>query len=941
MDCHRKEVVFRKSGFAEVVFRGMRKAVSRSLISVLKAENLLRKGCTAFLAHIVVVQREKLKPEDVPVVKEFLDVFPDDLSGLPPDREIEFTIELLPGTAPISQAPYRMAPSELKELKMQLQELVDKGYIRPSVSPWGAPVLFVKKKDGTLRLCIDYRQLNKVTIRNKYPLPRIDDLFDQLKGAALFSKIDLRSGYPQLKVRESDIAKTAFRTRYGHYEFRVMPFGLTNAPAVFMDLMNRIFHRYSDQFVIVFIDDILVYSVDRESHEEHLRIVLQTLREKQLYAKFSKCEFWLEQVVFLGHVVSAKGVSVDPQKVEAVVNWERPISATEVHSFLGLAGYYRRFIEDFSRLALPLTALTRKNVKFEWSDKCEQSFQELKKRLVIAPILALPVTGKDYVIYCDASRLGLGCVLMQDGNVIAYASRQLKEHECNYPSHDLELAAVVLALKIWRHYLFGEKCHIFTDHKSLKYIFDQKELNLRQRRWLELIKDYDCTIEYHPGKANVVADALSRKSRLPKSALCGIRVALLNELRGSKAVVTTEDSGSLLAQFQVRSSLVTEIVRRQSEDSNLQKKFEKSKKGLEVEFELRTDGAIVKQGRLCVPNISELKNAILEEAHSSAYAMHPGSTKMYRTLKKTYWWSGMKQEIAEYVDRCLICQQVKPVRQRPGGFLNPLPVPKWKWEHITMDFLFGLPRTSSGHDGIWVIVDRLTKMTRFIPIKMTSTLDQLARLYVDKIKAMGTGLKFSTSFHPQTDGQSERTIQTLEDMLRACVLQLKGSWDTHLPLMEFAYNNNYQSSIGMAPYEALYGRPCITPVCWNEVGERKLVGKLSPRYIGPYQITERVGPAAYRLELPIELARIHDVFHVSMLRKYIPDPSHVLQDQPVELKEDFSYVEEPVQILDRKEQVLRNKTIPLIKVLWRHHGAEEATWELENQMKKSYPILFS
>ncbi|TYK00841.1 DNA/RNA polymerases superfamily protein [Cucumis melo var. makuwa] len=401
MDCHRKEVVFRKPGFAEVVFRGMRKVVSRSLISILKAEKLLRKGCTAFLAHILVVHREKLKLEDVPVVKEFLNVFPDDLSGLPPNREIEFTIELLLGTTPISQAPYRMAPSKLKELKMQLQELVDKGYIRPSVSPWGAPVLFVKKKDGTLRLCIDYRQLNKVIIRNKYPLPRINDLFDQLRGATLFSKIDLRSGYHQLKVRESDIAKTAFRTRYGHYEFRVMPFGLTNAPAVFMDLMNRIFHRYLDQFVIVFIDDILVYSVDRESHEEHLRIVLQTLR----------CTLSLANV--------SSG-------------WNKILWC---------------FIDDFSRLALPLTALTRKNAKFEWSDKCEQSFQELKKRLVTAPILALSVIGKDYVIYCDASRLGLGCVLMQDGNVIAYASRQLKEHECNYPTHDLELAAVVLALK--------------------------------------------------------------------------------------------------------------------------------------------------------------------------------------------------------------------------------------------------------------------------------------------------------------------------------------------------------------------------------------------------------------------------------------------------------------------------------------------------------------
>ncbi|KAL0534484.1 hypothetical protein IC582_028775 [Cucumis melo] len=274
----------------------------------------------------------------------------------------------------VLEAPYRMAPSELKELKMQLQELVDKGYIRLNVSPWGAPLLFVKKKDGTLRLCIDYRQLNKVTICNKYPLTRIDDLFDQLRGATLFSKIDIRSGYHQLKVRESDIAKTTFKMRYGHYEFRVMPFSLTNAPTIFMDLMNMIFHQYLDQFVIMFIDDILVYSIDREAHEEHLRIVLQTLRDKQLYAKFKKCEFWLEQVVFLGHVVSAKGVSVDPQKVKAVVNWERPTSGTEVRSFLGLAGYYRRFIEDFSRLALPLTALTRKNAKFEWSDKCEQSF---------------------------------------------------------------------------------------------------------------------------------------------------------------------------------------------------------------------------------------------------------------------------------------------------------------------------------------------------------------------------------------------------------------------------------------------------------------------------------------------------------------------------------------------------------------------------------------
>ncbi|GKC47713.1 putative reverse transcriptase domain-containing protein [Tanacetum coccineum] len=314
----------------------------------------------------------------------------DELPGLPPAREIEFGIELVRGAEPISKAPYRMAPVELKELKEQLQEMLENGFIRPSVSPWGAPVLFVKKKDGSMRLCIDYRELNRITIRNRYPLPRIDDLFDQLQGAKYFSKIDLRSGYHQLRVREQDISKTAFRTRYGHYEFLVMPFGLTNAPAVFMDLMNRIFHEYLDKFVIVFIDDILVYSKSEEEHEQHLRIVLEILRQKKLYAKFSKCEFWLQQVAFLGHIVSADGIIMDPSKVEAITKWPRPTTVTEVRSFLGLAGYYRRFVEGFSRLALPLTQLMRKGEKFVWTDERNESFEELKRRLVSAPILTLP-----------------------------------------------------------------------------------------------------------------------------------------------------------------------------------------------------------------------------------------------------------------------------------------------------------------------------------------------------------------------------------------------------------------------------------------------------------------------------------------------------------------------------------------------------------------------
>ena len=403
-------------------------------------------------------------------------------------------------------------------------------------------MLFVKKKDGTLRLCIDYRQLNKLTVKNKYPLPRIDDLFDQLKGASIFSKVDLRSGYHQLRIKDADVHKTAFRTRYGHYEFLVMPFGLTNAPAAFMDLMNRVFRPYVDQFVVVFIDDILVYSKDQESHDTHLRVVLKTLRKEQLYAKLSKCEFWKNEVSFLGHIVSKEGIRVDPKKIEVVVEWKPPRNVTEVRSFLGLAGYCRRFVKGFSMTAAPMTRLLQKNVKYEWSEKCQRSFDKLKAFLTEAPVLTQPTGGREYVIFSDASLNGLGCVLMQEGKVVAYASRQLKPHERNYPTHDLELAAIVFALKIWRHYLYGEKCFIYTDHKSLKYLPSQRELNLRQRRWMELIKDYDCVIDYHLGKANVVADALSRKS--------------IRTLRALNAHLSLYNDGTVVAELIARPSLL-------------------------------------------------------------------------------------------------------------------------------------------------------------------------------------------------------------------------------------------------------------------------------------------------------------------------------------------------------------------------------------------------
>ncbi|GKB22061.1 putative reverse transcriptase domain-containing protein [Tanacetum coccineum] len=416
-----------------------------TVISCSKAQEYMAKGCQVFLAQISAKKEEdkseRKQIEDVPIVRDFPEVFPEDLPGLPPARPVEFQIDLVPGAAPVARAPYRLAPSEMKELSEQLQELSDKGFIRPSSSPWGAPVLFVKKKDGSFRMCIDYRELNKLTVKNRYPLPRIDDLFDQLQGSSIYSKIDLRSGYHQLRVREQDISKTAFRTRYGHYEFQVMPFGLTNAPAVFMDLMNRVCKPYLDKFVIVFIDDILIYSKDEREHEEHLKAILELLKEEKLYAKFSKCEFWIPKVQFLGHVIDSRGIHVDPAKIESIKDWASPKTPTEIRQFLGLAGYYRRFIEGFSKIAKSMTKLTQKGIKFDWGEKEEDAFQLIKQKLCSAPILALPEGSEDFVVYCDASHKGLGAVLMQREKVIAYAFiRQLKaSHRENYTTQDLDL----------------------------------------------------------------------------------------------------------------------------------------------------------------------------------------------------------------------------------------------------------------------------------------------------------------------------------------------------------------------------------------------------------------------------------------------------------------------------------------------------------------------
>ncbi|GJR97600.1 putative nucleotidyltransferase, ribonuclease H [Tanacetum coccineum] len=943
IDCHSRRVIFGDIHAPEFIYHGSLPGKSMKIISALKARTLLSHGCEGFLATIHDTTSDVSSIHDQSIVSEFQDVFPEELPGIPPIRDVEFNIELIPGAEPISKAPYRMAPIELKELKDQLQELLERGFIRPSVSPWGAPVLFVKKKDGSMRLCIDYRELNKITIRNRYPLPRIDDLFDQLQGAKHFSKIDLRSGYHQLRVKEQDISKTAFRTRYGHYEFLVMPFGLTNAPAVFMDLMNRVFHEFLDKFVIVFIDDILVFSKSKEEHEEHLRTVLQILRQEKLYAKFSKCEFWLSKVAFLGHIVSAEGITMDPAKVEAITKWPRPTSVTEVRSFLGLAGYYRRFVEGFSRLALPLTKLMRKGEKFVWNEEREKSFEELKQRLVSSPILTLPSGSGGFQIYSDASKKGLGCVLMQHGKVIAYASRQLKPYEVNYPTHDLELAAVVFALKIWRHYLYGESCDIFTDHKSLKYIFTQRELNMRQRRWLELLKDYDTNIQYHPGKANVVADALSRKSGM----IAGIKVEeeIICDLERLDIELCVRGQNGFWASLRVEPNLISQIKAAQKDDGEIWAIIQNIDQ--QTEFRVDDDGILWQGTKLCVPEDPTLREALMTEAHSSPFSIHPGSTKMYHDLKQHFWWSGMKRDVATFMSKYLICQQVKIEHQRASGLLQPLEIPIWKWDEISMDFVTGLPQTQRKHDSIWVVVDRLTKSAHFLPIHKDYPISKLAEMFQQEIvrlhgtpsaivsdkdphfmsrfwkglqKAWGTRLKFSTAFHPETDGQSERTIQTLEDMLHSCALEWTGNWNDYICLVEFAYNNSWHASIKCAPFEMLYGRKCRAPICWDQVGERILEGPemievtnegaVARERLKELRLVRRVRRQASRaLEFQRENMFLERTFAIlDRVEGYKYHPLHVVSYPFDQIREDLSYTEEPESILDRQDRMVNTRT---------------------------------
>nr|GEV28800.1 retrotransposon protein, putative, Ty3-gypsy subclass [Tanacetum cinerariifolium] len=706
-------------------------------------------------------------------------------------------------------APYRMAPVELKELKDQLQELLERDLIQSSVSSWGVPVLFVKKKDGSMRLCIDYRELNHIIVRNRYPLPRIDDLFDQLQGAKFFSKIDLRSGYHQLRVKEQDVSKTAFRTRYGHYEFLVMPFGLTNASVVFMDLMNHVFHERS-----------------------------------------------------LGHIVSADGITMDPSKVEDITKWPRPMTVTEVRSFLGLASYYRRFMEGFSLLALSLTKLMRKGEKFVWNEEREKSFEELKMILVSSPVLTLPSGTGGSQIYSDASKKGLGCVFMQHGKQSFFLLR------------------------------FGDnicmgKLVTLTDHKSLKYILTQKELNMRQWRWLELLKDYDANIQYHPSKANVVADALSRKNSGIMACL-KIQPEIIKDLEIMEVELVVRGSEGYIASLKIEPNLILQIKEAQKEDGKLWSVVQNMKKGKQKKFRVDDHSVIWYGNRLCVPDNYSLREAVLTEAYSSPFSIHPDTTKMYRDLKQNFWWNGMKHDVARFVAKCLTFQQVKIENQRASGLLQPLDIPTWKWDQISMNFVIGLPHTFKKNDAIWVVVDRLTKSTHFLPIQQGYSVSKLAKIFQQEIiRLHGTPASINEVGERIIEGPelvevTNEKVAIAKEKLKEARSRQKSYVDRHRRALEFKLGDRVFLKVS----------PC------RGVRRFGLKGILSPRFIGPFEILDQVGEVSYRLALPPQLSHVHNMFHVSLLRGYNYHPYHVVQYPFDKIHEDLSFAEEHEAILD-------------------------------------------
>ena len=766
-----------------------------------------------------------------PDYADFAEIFSEEsASVLPPHRPYDHKIQLQPGTSPPFGPLYTLSEVELKALREYIEENLAKGYIQASTSPAGAPILFVKKRDGSLRLCVDYRGLNKITIKDRHPLPLIGESLDRLRSATIFTKLDLRAGYYLVRIAEGDEWKTAFRTRYGHFEYKIMPFGLTNAPATFQHLMNDVLRDFLDDFAIVYLDDILIYSRSLDEHKRHVRLVLERLRANGLFAKPEKCAFHQTEIEYLGYLVSSDGVKMDPKKVSAIVDWPEPTNVTQLQAFLGFANFYRRFILNYSKIATPLTRLLKKDRKFDFDDDARQAFQRLKTMFTTAPVLAHFHPDRPSTIETDASDFAIAAVISQPDNngvlhPIAFYSRKLTPSELNYEIYDKEMLAIVTAFKEWRAYLEGaaHPITIYTDHRNLEYFTETKVLNRRQARWSELLANYNFTIVYRPGKSMGKPDAMSRRHDFSEGSKASDAPAhtLLKPRQLQLAAVRTSSS---------ESRLLSDIRAAQPDDPALKTllpflRDPEIPRDDDVQRQLRgfsyNNNLVLFNGLVYVPDDDAIKAQILRQCHDAKSAGHFGQTRTFELVTRDFFWPRARRFVNRYVSTCDTCARMKAPRHKRHGFLVPLPAPERPWTSISMDFIVGLPRSPSGNDAIFVVVDRFTKMAHFIATRTTIDSPDVARLFIDTVyrlhglptdivsdrdkvftshfwrhflALLGVKPNLSTAFHPQTDGQTERVNQVLEQYLRGFCNYQQDNWQQLLPHAEFAYNNSVHAS---------------------------------------------------------------------------------------------------------------------------------------------------